>query len=215
MTEEKKRCGAITKAGGQCKNIAQAGSDYCYVHRNYVATAAPTTEPDVGSSGAGTGTIDRSELESLLAELNELTEELNQLVPDYSPPTYSPQGMLDLLKGNLDRFTPETVRDLQASLEGTSLDDFKDIETWKGMWFTLNYLVQLETSERASALAQRLSGLPGISMASDIKEMLADTPPEEFLKVDTWKGLWFIANYELRNQAQSFKARLLGSGDDQ
>ncbi len=215
MTEEHKHCGAITKAGSQCKNAAQAGSDYCYVHRNYVATIAPAAAPDVGVSGPETGTIDRSELESLLAELNELTEELNQLVPDYSPPPYSSQGMLDLLQGNLDRFTPEAVKDLQSSLEGSSLDDFKDLETWKGMWFTLNYLVQLEASERVSGLTQCLSGLPGVSTLSDLKEMLADTPPEEFLKVDTWKGIWFIANYELRNQAQSIRTRLLGSGDDQ
>ena len=215
MTNEHKRCSAITKAGSQCKNAAQAETDYCYVHQNYAATTTPTTESDDGAPAPETEAVDQTELKSLLAELNELTEELNRLVPDYSPPPYSSQGMLALLQGNLDRFTPEAVKDLQSSLEGSSLDDFKDIETWKGMWFTLNYLVQLEASERASRLTQCLSGLPGVSTVSDLKEMLADTPPEEFLKVDTWKGIWFIANYELRNQAQSIRARLLGSGDDQ
>ena len=215
MTEERKHCSAITKAGSQCKNVVQAGSDYCHVHRNYVAATTPAAEADDGTPAQETGTVDQAELKSLLAELNELTEELNKLVPDYSPPPYSSQGMIDLLQGNLNRFTPEAVKDIQASLDGTSLDDFKDIETWKGLWFTLNYLVQLEASERVSGLTQCLSGLPGISTLSDLKEMLADTPPEEFLKIDTWKGIWFIANYELRNQAQSIKLRLLGSGDDQ
>jgi len=200
--------------GSQCKNSAQAGSDYCYAHRNYAATAMPTAQPENVAPAPGTGAVDQTELESLLAELYEVTAELNQLAPDYSPPPYSSQGMLDLLRGNLDRFTPETVKDIQSSLEGASLDDFKDIETWKGMWFTLNYLVHLEASERVSGLAQRLSGLPGVSTVSDLKDMLADTPPEEFLKVDTWKGIWFIANYELRHQAQSVKLRLRGSGDD-
>ncbi len=215
MTEERKRCGAITKSGSQCKNAVQAGSDYCYVHRNYAVITTPAAEPDVETSAPETGTVDQAELKSLLAELNELTEELNRLVPDFSPPPYSSQGMIDLLQGNLDRFTPEAVKDMQASLDGTSLDDFKDIETWKGMWFTLNYLVQLEASERISSLSQRLSGLPGVSTLSDLKEMLADTPPEEFLNIDTWKGIWFIANYELRNQAQNIKLRLLGSDDAQ
>ncbi len=215
MTEERKRCGAITKSGSQCKNTVQAGSDYCYVHRNYAVITTPAAEPDVETSAPETGTVDQAELKSLLAELNELTEELNRLVPDYSPPPYSSQGMIDLLQGNLNRFTPEAVKDMQASLDGTSLDDFKDIETWKGMWFTLNYLVQLEASERISSLSQRLSGLPGVSTLSDLKEMLADTPPEEFLNIDTWKGIWFIANYELRNQAQNIKLRLLGSDDAQ
>ncbi|HEY53874.1 MAG TPA: hypothetical protein G4N94_10495 [Caldilineae bacterium] len=208
MTEEPKRCIAITKAGNQCKNTARAGTDYCYVHRNYAATSDDETPaPDVVP-------VDRAELESLLAELNELTEELNRLVPDYSPPPYSPQGMLALLKGNLGRFTPEAVKDIQANLEGTTLDDFRDIETWKGMWFTLNYLVQLEASERTSGLTKRLSRLPGVGTISDLKEMLADTPPEEFLKVDTWKGIWFIANYEIRNQALSIKESLLGPSNE-
>jgi len=214
MTEEQLRCRAITKAGSQCKNSAQTGSDYCHVHRNYIEKKAPAVEVDDAAQEAAVGTSNRAELRSLLAELSELTDELNQLVPDYHPPDYSPQGMLDLLKVNLDRFAPETVKDLQASLEGTSLEDFRDIETWKGMWFTLNYLVKLEAGERAGHLAQRLSGLPGVSTLADLKEMLADTPPEEFLKVDTWKGIWFIANYELQNQTLSIKARLLGSDDE-
>ncbi len=214
MTEEHQRCRAITKAGSQCKNSAHAGSDYCHVHRNYAGKTTPEVEVDDGSQEPSVGIPDHAELRSLLVELNELTEELNKLVPDYSPPEYSSQGMLDLLKVNLDRLTPETVKDLQASLEGTSLEDFRDIETWKGMWFTLNYLVKLEASERTDCLAQRLSGLPGVSTITDLKEMLADTPPEEFLKVDTWKGIWFIANYELQNQAQNIKARFLGSGDE-
>jgi len=214
MTEEHQRCHAITKAGSQCKNNAHAGSDYCHVHRNYGGKTMPEVAVDNGSQEPSVGISDHAELRSLLVELNELTEELNKLVPDYSPPDYSPQGMLDLLKVNLDRLTPETVKDLQASLEGTSLEDFRDIETWKGMWFTLNYFVKLEASERTGNLAQRLSGLPGVSTIADLKEMLAGTPPEEFLKVDTWKGIWFIANYELQNQAQNIKARFLGSGDE-
>lgn len=214
MTEEHKRCIAFTKAGERCKNAARPGTDYCYIHRNYAGVAASVTQPDDETPAPDVVMVAQTELESLLAELNELTEELNRLVPDYSPPPYSSQGMLDLLKGNLDRFTPEAVRDMQASLEGASLDDFKDIETWKGMWFTLNYLVHLEASERASGLAKRLSGLPGVNTISDLKTMLADTPPEEFLKVDTWKGIWFIANYEIRNQARSIKESLLGSNDE-
>ncbi len=214
MTEEHQRCLALTKAGSQCKNNVQADSDYCHVHQNYGRENAPKVEAEVETQTQAVVVSNQLELQSLLVELNELTRELNKLVPTYAPPDYSPQGMVDLLRGNLDRFTPETVRELQSSLEGTTLDDFRDIETWKGMWFTLNYLIKLEAAERAGNLAQRLSGLPGVSTITDLKEMLADTPPEEFLKFDTWKGIWFIANYEVQNQAQSLRVRFLGSGDD-
>ena len=206
-----KRCIAITKAGTQCRNTAQEGSDYCYIHRNYASQAAPAAETTV--SEAPTDTED--ELKALVAELNALTAELQQLVPEYAPPPYTPQSMLDLLKENLDRFTPEALRGLQESLEGTTVEDLRDIETWKGLWFTLNYLVQLEASERKTSLMNRLAGLPGVSTVSDIRNMLADTPPDEFLKIDTWKGIWFIMNYELQNQARDIKTRVVGGDEDE
>jgi hypothetical protein len=115
----------------------------------------------------------------------------------------------------LERLAParrlQILSDLRASFEGTSLEDFKDFETWKGLWFTLNYLVTGEAGRRKDWLMERLQRLPGIGTAAGLKEMLADTPPEEFLKPETWKGLWIIAHYELQTQAAALKRRLLGS----
>ena len=151
----------------------------------------------------------QADLQDLVAELNELAGELRQIEPHFRPPSYSPQRMKDLLAENLDRFTPETVKGLQESLEGTTLDDFKDIETWKGVWFTINYLIKLEASERTSMVAERLAHLPGVSTLADLKEMLKDTPPEEFLNPDTWKGVWYLVNYEVRQVAGDVKKRVL------
>ncbi len=135
------------------------------------------------------------------------------MAPQFQPPPYTPQRMKNLLAENLDRFAPETVKSLQESLEGTTLEDFKDFETWKGVWFTINYLVKLEASERGHALAERLARLPGVSTLADLKEMLKDTPPEEFLNPETWKGVWFLVNYELKQVAGGVKARLLGESE--
>ena len=156
-----------------------------------------------------------AELEDLVKELNELATQLKQIEPHFQPPAYTPQRMKELLTENLDRLTPESIKGLQESLEGTSVEDFKDIETWKGVWFTLNYLVRLEASERSHALAQRLSRLPGISTLADLKEMLQDTPPEEFLNPETWKGVWFLVNYELRNAASGLKKRTFGDSTEE
>ena len=76
MIEEQLRCRAITKAGSQCKNNAQAGSDYCHVHRNYIGKKTPAVEVDDAVQEAAVETSNRAELRSLLAELSELTEEL-------------------------------------------------------------------------------------------------------------------------------------------
>lgn len=156
-----------------------------------------------------------AELEDLVKELNELATQLKQIEPHFQPPAYTPQRMKELLTENLDRLTPESIKGLQESLEGTSVEDFKDIETWKGVWFTLNYLIRLEASERSHALAQRLSRLPGISTLADLKEMLQDTPPEEFLNPETWKGVWFLVNYELRNAASGLKKRTFGDSTEE
>jgi len=53
MTEEQLRCRAITKAGSQCKNSAQTGSDYCHVHRNYIEKKAPAVEVDDAEQPGG------------------------------------------------------------------------------------------------------------------------------------------------------------------
>ena len=41
MTNDRKPCAATTKSGEPCKNKAQDGSDYCYVHRALAAQAEP------------------------------------------------------------------------------------------------------------------------------------------------------------------------------
>jgi len=105
---------------------------------------------------------------------------------------------------------PKKTRTREPGVFEVGIDDFKDIETWKGVWFTLNYLVKLEATERGHVLADRLSHLPGVSTLADLKEMLQDTPPEEFLNPETWKGMWFLVNYELRNTAGGMKRRFLG-----
>ncbi len=150
-----------------------------------------------------------ADLKDLVKELNELAAQLKQIEPHFQPPSYTPRRMKAVLTENLDRFTPETIKSLQESLDGTSIEDFKDIETWKGVWFTLNYLIKLEATERGSALTERLARLPGVGTLADLKEMLQDTPPEEFLNPETWKGVWFVINYEMRDVAGSLKKRLL------
>jgi hypothetical protein len=176
-------------------------------------TSGPAAMPAAGEASDQAEL--QTELKDLVEELNDLAAQLKQIEPHFQPPAYTPQRMKTVLTENLDRFTPETVKSLQESLDGTSIEDFKDIETWKGAWFTINYLIKLEATERSHALAQHLTRLPGVSTLADIKEMLKDTPSEEFLNPETWKGVWFLVNYELRNAASGAKKRILRESDDE
>lgn len=212
MTNEARPCIAITKAGAPCKRSAQAGSDYCAIHARSAAAPAPAPTPDVVM-------VNRAELQQLAAELNALAEDLRRFSPDFSPPAYSPQALRSLFSQLLDRLAPserrEILSNLRSTIEGVSVDDLKDVETWKGLWYTLNYLVSTEASKRKDWVMEKLSHMPGLSMAAGLKEAIASTPPEEFLNPETWKGIWFVVNYELQNQASSLKQRLFGSSEQE
>jgi len=111
-----------------------------------------------------------AELKDLVEELNDLAAQLKQIEPHFQPPPYTPQRMKTVLAENLDRFTPETIKSLRDNM-------------------------------------------PGASTLTDLKEMLKDTPPEEFLNPETWKGVWFVINYEVRDVASNLKKRILHTED--
>jgi hypothetical protein len=202
MSEEAKRCQATTKAGTQCKNKAQDGSEFCYVHRDEKMPA-----------------ISNTEFEALVAELNSLAAEVKAMENAYAPPPFSPQGMIKLLKQNMDKFTPDMrlsiLGELQQSFEGAEAKDFLDPDTWKGMWYLLNYSVENNTEGLRESLGARLASLPGYELATDIGNSLQGASPKDFLDVDTWKGIWYMVNYSLKFEAEKMKARILGEEEEE
>ncbi|MCB0159429.1 MAG: hypothetical protein KDD83_14940 [Caldilineaceae bacterium] len=216
-------CQATTKAGTPCQNHPVAGSPYCYVHRNFApATAAPTT-PDAPAAAASTAKrtgvrVRKSDFDMLVQELNSLAAELQRSQPSIKVPEFSAGGLVELIKRNLDRFTPdvqmEIIRELKGNLEGTSPKDLIDPETWKGLWYILNYSAQAQSKAALAALSQRLSTLPGMALAGDLKGNLEGTSPKDLVDPDTWKGMFLIMNYSARATATDLKRKLLGDEDE-
>lgn len=227
MSEERPECIATTKAGARCKNRAQPNSDYCHIHRKLAAaetspsaiTAAPepTTAPAV-SSPTDLGSS-RAKFEILAGELNALAAELQRTVPAYLPPAFTRDGLVELLKYNLDKFTPniqlEIVTELRQNLEGTSPQDLVDPDTWKGLWYILNYMAQEQSSAMLEKLYGKLSTIPGMALLSDIKGNLEGTSPKEFLDPDTWKGMWLIMSYSVQATASDIKHKLAGEDENE
>ncbi len=217
------RCRATTKAGARCRNQAQTGSPYCYVHRH-----AGPVEKAAGAMAAEAGDtpqapVSRAQFEAMMIQVNELARMLRERVPDYAPPPYSPQELLNLLRQNLHRFTPEmrldVLRELQEGLRGPRARDLLDLETWKGLWFILNYTVESESrslfkgvSRRLAALpgAQLVTSLPGAGVVTELAGMLEGSRPKDFLDPDTWKGMAYILQYSLQYEAGQLKQRLIG-----
>lgn len=239
MPQEENRCQAITQAGTQCKNRAQEGSPYCYVHRNWTpakapassaaepsppqtmeAQGAPAGEPTAAASPASATLTDadREEFRQLAAELNALAEQL-RASEKYIPPSFTVHGLISLLQENIYRFTPQAQREiietLRSNLQGTKPEDLLNPDTWKGFWYVLNYLAQNQKTELADRINRRLEQIPGFALLSDLRNNLKEAKPSDFLEPDTWKGLYYIVNYSARTQIEEWKRRILGEEDEE
>lgn len=142
MSEEtRSRCAGETKAGNPCKNYSMDGEVYCRVH---------LPEPQ-GESKEEQDARLRAELRE---ELDELVARLREMQPDYEPPPFSPRNMVDLFKKNLPNFPVQIQLGISERLRDTINEDLLDIETWKGLWFMINYSIQYQ----ADFMKRRLTG---------------------------------------------------------
>lgn len=78
-----------------------------------------------------------------------VSEAINQVVPE----PIQPGRLWQLGKSGLDRLTPEFAKQILGTLHGASREDLLDPDTWKGVWYMINYSLQFQ----AEQLKQRLS----------------------------------------------------------
>jgi hypothetical protein len=83
-------------------------------------------------------------------QAGQVKDRVNQHLPE----ALQPETMLRFVRSNIDRFAPEVAKDLLGGLEGASKEDLLDPDTWKGMWYMVNYSLQFQ----AEQLKQRLIG---------------------------------------------------------
>jgi hypothetical protein len=203
MTESARPCQATTKLGAPCKNPARPGSKYCAVHRRLHARPEPAAQT--------------AQVTAALAGLDELVEELQEAAPTYQPPPYSPGAMLALLQQNAEKLADKVpvVGELRRNLEGTKPEDLVDPETWKGLWYILNYTAQAQTRQTIDTLVARLAQLPGGGTLLVVKSQVESTSPKDLLDIETWKGAWVILNAAVQAQADGVRRRVLGDKDEE
>jgi 1-acyl-sn-glycerol-3-phosphate acyltransferase len=78
----------------------------------------------------------------LIAELDELTERIRAISPDYEPPPMSAQGFRALIEELVAKFPREMQLGILEQLRGMINTDMLDVEVLKGAWYMLNYTVQ-------------------------------------------------------------------------
>jgi 1-acyl-sn-glycerol-3-phosphate acyltransferase len=77
-----------------------------------------------------------------MAELDELTERLQALTPEYEPPPFSPRGLVGLLEKTLARLPQNMQFDILQQARDALGGGTLDVEVLKGAWYMLNYTVQ-------------------------------------------------------------------------
>ncbi len=146
MSDEPKRilCMALTQSGNPCKKYALLGSDYCGVHEkahNGSHREQTGEEPPAGTTDE---VPDEEMRHSLMKELDELLERVRSLAPDYTPPPFSAHRLMELVEKNIQKFSPELRLGILEKLRGSINSDLLDIDTWKGIWYMLNYTLEYQ-----------------------------------------------------------------------
>ncbi len=146
------RCEAITKAATQCKNKAEPGSVTCRVHRSSAAIS-DNGRPDEELMSEQ-NLSDRELRERLMVELDDLINRVQAISPEYSPPPFSPEKMVDFMDDQGEDVDPSFRLTLLKRLRGSINEDILDVETWKGAWYMVNYTLEYQ----GDIIKRRLKG---------------------------------------------------------
>ncbi len=70
-------------------------------------------------------------------------DKLNEQMPQ----PLKPDSIFAMIKGGLERITPDIAKQIAGSFEGASKEDLLDLDTWKGVWYMLNYSLQFQAEQ--------------------------------------------------------------------
>jgi 1-acyl-sn-glycerol-3-phosphate acyltransferase len=91
--------------------------------------------------------------QQLIAELEALTERVRE-VTGYQAPPFTPDGLLQLIETNLGRLSPRASLEILDRMRTTISEDLLDVDTWKGIWYVLNYSLE----NQADFVKRRIRG---------------------------------------------------------
>jgi 1-acyl-sn-glycerol-3-phosphate acyltransferase len=107
-------------------------------------TREQSTQEHGPSEGAGGEQLPSNEeqVQLLLSELEDVTERLQALTPDYEPPPFSPKGLAALIERMLEKYPRRVQLGILKQLRSTLDQDAFHRDLWKGVWYMLNYTLR-------------------------------------------------------------------------
>ena len=91
---------------------------------------------------AGLVLSDEALRQKTIAELEALADRLRAQSPEYEPPAFSRQRLMNLVDGMASRVPPELRFGSREQLKKALNENVLDPEVWKGIWYLANYTVQ-------------------------------------------------------------------------
>lgn len=85
---------------------------------------------------------DRELLRQLAAQLDDLVTRVRAIAPDYEPPPFSPRRLVGLIEERLGGLPKDLQLGILDRLRKAVSEEWLNLETWKGLWFMLNYTLQ-------------------------------------------------------------------------
>jgi 1-acyl-sn-glycerol-3-phosphate acyltransferase len=167
------------------------GSEFCRLHQAERGEDLPGAAEDFQDvvdakfREAEAEEISDAELrQELVRELDSLVNRVRRATPGYTPPAYSSGRLLELIRKYLTKFSPEQRLAGLEKLRKSLREDLFDPDTWKGVWYMLNYSID---SQR-DFFRRRISGEYEIDEWGFDQEILdAVKPFLDFLYYRYWR----------------------------
>ena len=205
----RKRCLAMTQKGTICKLSAVQGEKYCHVHIHMRKERQQGWESRLSKKTFGTWLEDAPE--DYLEEVDhflKLYGILNES-ESYTAPPYSESELVRLLQDELIHISPEISFELLHlvlfGFEQLNHGVNKGQKILDAVWYILNFASQVRRESADEKFSDPLklirNHLPGLETIKEIRLALDGSSPEDFLDPDTWKGLWYVLSYNLREKA--------------
>lgn len=141
-------------------------------------------------------------------ELDQMIERIKATAPGYSPPPFSPRRLVRLISRNLERFSPELRLEVLEKLRSGVGEDLFDVDTWKGIWYMLNYSLEYQTE----ILKNRLTGAYETDeWGLDLELLNAVQPFFQFM----YQSYWRVETSGLEHIPKSGRALLVANHSGQ